>query len=125
MSRNSNKIILLVEDEAVLSKGLSSVLRDSFEVIVAATGQEALDQLKKIKPDLILLDVLLPDKSGIEILQEIKANDDTSLIPVVVLTNLSDQQTVSKILEAGGKDYLVKSDWSLDEINQKIGNYLK
>ena len=75
---------------------------------------------KKEKPDLILLDILLPDMDGIAILQELKKDHLTELIPVIVLTNLSDQTTISKILSVGGTAYLIKADWSISDIIKKI-----
>jgi len=114
------KKILVVEDEKALNLNLSSALSSEFEVISTASGNDGLAQAQEKKPDLILLDIMLPDKTGIEVLRELKANDKTSAIPVIVLTNMGDVETVSKILAAGGKEYLIKSDWSLDSIVDKV-----
>jgi DNA-binding response OmpR family regulator len=114
------KKILVVEDEKALNLNLSSALSSEFEVISTASGNDGLAQAQEKKPDLILLDIMLPDKTGIEVLRELKANDKTSAIPVIVLTNMGDVETVSKILAAGGKEYLIKSDWNLDSIVDKV-----
>ncbi|MFA6215693.1 MAG: response regulator [Patescibacteria group bacterium] len=114
------KKILIIEDEKALIRNLELALRDEYEVLSAVSAEEGLSKIKKNKPDLILLDVILPDKDGIEVLQKLKSGKDTRDIPVIVLTNLSDSVTVSKILAAGGKEYLVKSDWGISEIVKKI-----
>ncbi len=106
-------------------KNLVLALEQDFMVLGSASGKEGLTKAKKEKPDLILLDVMLPDCSGIEILQALKADEETDSIPVIVLTNLSDQTTVSKILAAGGTEYLVKTDWTIDEIVTKVKQILK
>ena len=66
----------------------------------------------------------MPDMSGIEVLTELKADDKTSALPVIVLTNLNNAATVEKILAAGGKDFFVKTDWRIDELAEKIENSL-
>ena len=95
-------------------------MSDRYQVIGATTGQAGLAQAKTQRPDLILLDMILPDLAGLAVLKRLKANAITADIPVVVLTNLTDQATIGAIVQAGGKDYLVKTDWSLEEIAQKI-----
>ena len=112
--------ILIVEDEAALVKNLTLALEDKYTVVTATTGEEGLSKVREEKPDLILLDIMLPDKDGIEILKELKADETVSDIPVIVLTNLSDRETVSRIVAAGGREYLVKADWGINEIVEKI-----
>ncbi|OGY43484.1 MAG: hypothetical protein A3J62_00985 [Candidatus Buchananbacteria bacterium RIFCSPHIGHO2_02_FULL_38_8] len=119
------KKVLIIEDEMALINNLTFALSDEFEVLSATTGAEGLRKARKEKPDLVLLDIMLPDKSGIEILQELKKDEATNDIKVVVMTNLGDKETISKILQAGGKDYLVKADWSIDDIAKKIKKILK
>lgn len=114
------KKILIIEDEKALVKSLELALKDNYKVLTAASGKEGLQKAKKEKPDLILLDILLPDKNGTEVLKAIKTDEDIEDIPVIVLTNLGDRITISKIFEAGGKEYIVKSDWGLFEIAKKI-----
>jgi len=115
------KKILIIEDDKSLSKMFSKALEaKGYEVILASDGKGGLNKAKTNLPDLIVLDIMLPDSDGIEILKALKADSNTSDIPVVISTNLGDQTTVSRILEAGGKEYLVKSDWGIDEIVEKI-----
>lgn len=115
--------ILFVEDEKVLRETLAEALENSgFEVDFADNGSSALDLLKDGEYDLILLDIILPKKSGFEILEEMKKINKK--IPVILLTNLSGTDNVQKALELGAKNYLVKSEYRLDEIVDRIKEVL-
>ncbi|OGY45335.1 MAG: hypothetical protein A2729_00665 [Candidatus Buchananbacteria bacterium RIFCSPHIGHO2_01_FULL_39_14] len=114
------KKILIIEDEVALIRNLEFALKDDYEVLTATTGQAGLAKAKKEKPNLILLDILLPDTDGFTILRELKTNKQTDDVSVIVLTNLSDSITVSKIMAAGGTAYLIKADWSIGDIVKKI-----
>jgi len=119
MSNKKTKI-LIVEDEEFLAKMLSRALKEKkHEVVLASSGEEALRKVKE-KPDFILLDVMLPDVDGVEILKQIKTDKETKDIPIIVSTTLGGEDTVSKIVQAGGTEYIVKSDWSIDDIVKKI-----
>ena len=119
MSNKKTKI-LIVEDEEFLAKMLSRAWKEKkHEVVLASSGEEALRKVKE-KPDFILLDVMLPDVDGVEILKQIKTDKETKDIPIIVSTNLGGEDTVSKIVQAGGTEYIVKSDWSIDDIVKKI-----
>jgi len=120
-----SKKILIIEDEAALTNTISLALGNDYDIVSAATGGEGIRKAKEEKPDLILLDLMLPDKTGIEILKELKEYPETEGIKVIVITNLNDSGTISKILLAGGKDYLIKSDWSIGNIVKKIEQALK
>lgn len=117
----SQKHILIVEDE----EHLSGVLHDEFAkagftVSRAKDGEEGLKAVEASKPDLILLDIMMPKMDGIAMLKKVGANTDLKNIPVVVLTNLSDTSTVAQALENGAYDYLVKSDSNPNEIVKRV-----
>jgi DNA-binding response OmpR family regulator len=114
------KKVLIIEDEKALALNLELGLDRQYEIHLANSGKEGIAIAKEKKPDLILLDVMLPDLQGPDILVELKKEKKTANIPVIVLTNLDDPQTVSRILAAGGKEYLVKTDWSIDQIANKV-----
>jgi DNA-binding response OmpR family regulator len=116
----AKKKILIIEDEVALVKSLDFALKDNYQVLPAITGKEGLVKAKREKPDLVLLDIILPDVDGLEVLSNLKADKTTDDIPVIVLTNLGDSTTISKILSAGGKEYLIKADWSIADIVKKI-----
>lgn len=119
------KRLLIVEDDTVLQKALGSYLAaENFEVLCAADGEIGVSMALSEKPDLILLDIVLPKKDGYQVLQEVKANPDTKNIPIVLLTNLGSISDVEKALEMGATTYLVKADYKLEEVTEKIKEIL-
>ena len=119
------KKILIIEDDAVLQKSLKEYLSsEGFEIECASDGEEGAQKAFTEKPDLILLDIVLPKKDGYEVLQEVKANPEISHIPVVLLTNLDGITDVEKALELGATTYLVKADYKLEEVTEKIKDIL-
>ncbi|EKE25586.1 MAG: response regulator receiver protein [uncultured bacterium] len=120
-----NKRLLIIEDDTVLQKALSSYLTaESFEVMCALDGEEGVKMAISEKPDLILLDIVLPKKDGYQVLQEVKANEESKHIPIVLLTNLGSIADVEKALEMGATTYLVKADYKLEEVTAKIKEIL-
>lgn len=115
------KKILLIEDESALQKSLGDALReDGFEVLSALDGTTGERLAKSEKPDLIVLDLILPQKSGLEVFQSLKEDKTTEDIPVVILTNLEKIEHVEKALEMGAKTFLIKANYTLKEILTKI-----
>lgn len=115
------KKILFVEDDLAIAKSLSYKLQQAkFKVITINNGAQASEVLKKIKPDLALLDLILPGKSGLEILKEIKSSSSLKNIPIILFTNISDQTKIAEAMALGSFDYIIKSDFSLDQIVEKI-----
>ncbi|MGB9598522.1 MAG: response regulator [Minisyncoccales bacterium] len=121
------KKILFIEDDRLFQKTLGQKLRaEGFNVISAFSGQEGLNKAQKEKPDLILLDLILPKMTGLEILKELKENDSTKGIKVVILTNVSSEiERIQKSMELGATAYLIKSEYSLEELVKKIKEFLK
>lgn len=117
--------ILAAEDDKLISNSLCDALKTAgYDPTPAYDGEEAVAKSKEIKPDLVLLDIMMPKLDGISVLWELKANPETAKIPVIVLTNIGDVETISKIVEAGAVDYLLKSDQSVDDIIQKVKDVL-
>ncbi len=115
------KTILFVEDEATLQKTLGELLtNEGYEVISALDGEIGLRLAKDKKPDLILLDLILPKFHGLEVLEKLKKDEEIKNIPVIVLTNLEDMENVEKALELGATTYLVKVNYTPKEILEKI-----
>jgi len=120
------KKILITEDDKVLREALSDYLtKEGFEVVAAANGEEGIEMAKKENPDLLLLDIILPKKDGFEVIKEIKSDEKTKNIPIVLLTNLESSSDIEKALELGAMTYLVKSDYSLEEVVMKVKEILK
>jgi len=119
------KTILLVEDESALQKTFGDLLsKEGYEVIAALDGEAGFRLAKSKKPDLILLDLILPKMHGFDVLKNLKAGPETKEIPIIILTNLEDMKDVETALEMGATTYLVKAQYTLDEIVEKIKNVL-
>jgi DNA-binding response OmpR family regulator len=118
--------ILAAEDDKLISNSLCEALKAAgYEPTPAYDGEETVAKAKEIMPDLLLLDIMMPKLDGISVLWELKASPETAKIPVIVLTNIGDVETISKIVEAGAVDYLLKSDQSIDDIIQKVKDVLQ
>ena len=104
----------------MLLKSLEEKLKKSnFRVVTAADGEEALARARESTPELILLDIVLPKKSGMEVLEELKKDEKLKHIPVIILTNLDDEETISKAVALGARGYLLKADIDLQEVVDK------
>lgn len=104
----ARKCILAVDDTAIILTRISSTLRDDYEVVTINSGVRALKYLEQEKPDLILLDIQMPQKDGIETLREMRAMPDRADIPVIMLTGVEDKGTVLESAKLGIRDYILK-----------------
>ncbi|MDP2656072.1 MAG: response regulator [bacterium] len=113
--------VLIVEDEAQLRHALRDrLMREGFNVLEANNGQEGLTAALVEHPDMILLDIIMPIMDGITMLTKLRENAWGKNARVIILTNLSDNEKVAEAMENGSFDYLVKSDWKLEEIIEMI-----
>jgi len=120
------KKILIIEDDEFLRQLISKkISSEGFTVSSAVDGPDGLEKVKAVMPDLILLDLLLPTMSGFEVLEKVKTDKTTTSIPVVILSNLGQQEDISKGLKLGAKDFLVKAQMTPEEIVAKIKTLLK
>jgi len=120
------KKILLVEDEIEMAEMYRDKFMEyGFDMILAFTSEEALEKLKRIKPDLIVLDILLPTENGISFLAKIKKKKGLKKIPVVALSNYDEPQTKKEAFQLGIKDYLIKTDFTPKKLVKEIEKYLK
>lgn len=122
MSENTATIkILTVEDDLFLKELLAGKLADDeFDVAYASNGEEALALAASENPDIILLDILLPGMSGYEVLEQLKANENTASIPVLILSNFGQPEDIEKGKSLGAEDFLVKANNSLDAIVERV-----
>lgn len=118
--------ILLIEDDKFLSRLITNKLaKEGFLVKAVIDGESGLKELEKARPDIILLDILLPSIDGFEVLAKVKAKDSRmKAVPVLLLSNLGEDEYISKGLSLGANDYLIKSNFTTDEIVKKITNIL-
>lgn len=120
------KTILFIEDESALQKSMGDMLRkEGYKVLSALDGEVGLRLATTELPDLILLDLILPKKDGFEVFESLKQSETTAEIPVIVLTNLEQMEDVEKALELGAKTYLVKANYTLEEVVAKIKKALE
>ncbi|MBT4597773.1 response regulator [bacterium] len=125
MQTERQKKILIVEDEKSMRESLQETFEDgNFEVLTEEDGESVMDVVKEEEPDIILLDIILPKKDGFEVLSELKGEVGTKNIPVILSTNLSDPSDIQKALDLGATTYLVKSNYSLDDIVKKVGSLI-
>lgn len=119
------KKILLVEDDKFLSEMYSTKLTESgFDVETAFDGEEGLKKANEFRPDLILLDIVLPKKDGFEVLKSLKANEELSKILIIALTNLGQKEEVQKGFDLGANDYIIKAHFTPTEVVAKIKKLL-
>jgi DNA-binding response OmpR family regulator len=120
---NKKYTIHVIEDEKMLSDAIKKKLEESgFDVITSYDGQEGLDAALKRKPDLMLLDLVLPTMDGVTVLDKLRDDEWGKKVPVIILTNLSRAETIEESKKRGVHTYLVKTNWKLDEVVEKI-NY--
>lgn len=118
------KRVLIVEDEEFLIKALGDNLEsEGFTVDMALNGEEAMEKIRKQRPDIILLDLLLPIKDGFYVLEELRKNPEWKLIPIIVLSNLDSDTEIKRALELGADDYFVKSQHPIEEVIDMIKEY--
>ena len=109
--------ILIVEDDALMSRMYQKAFSfEKYEVEMAADGEEGLEKVRPFKPTLILLDVMMPKKNGLEVLEELKANEGLKAIPVVMLTNLAGTADAETAMAKGAVKYIVKSEHDPKEV---------
>jgi len=113
------KILIIEDDRALQSAMVEMLSQEGYETTSAYDGEEGARKAQAEKPDLILLDLILPKKDGYEVLAEIKKGPNKN-IPVLILTNLEEIENVQKALDLGAKTFMVKSDYSLRDIIEKI-----
>ena len=120
------KKILIIEDEKTLRFLMVQALVDAgFEVEEAIDGEQGLQKIKENKPDLILLDLLLPGINGYEVLSKINRDSDLESIPIIILSNLGQEEEIKKGMGLGAVDYMIKAHFTLEEIIVRIKKILK
>lgn len=119
------KKILFIEDESALQRAVTRILvEEGYQVFSALDGEIGLKLVWQELPDLVLLDLVLPKKDGFEVLQALKQNKETTHIPVVILTNLEGGMEIERVLALGATTYLVKTNYRLEEVVEKIKQIL-
>lgn len=115
--------ILVVEDDKFLASAYKVKLeKERNEVVVAKDGQEALLLLENFSPNVIVLDLVMPNMDGFDLLKNIKSSEKHKNIPIVVASNLGQKEDIDKAMKLGANDFIVKSDLSMDDVVNKISS---
>lgn len=126
MDKIEKRKILVVEDDRSFQSAIVEMLsQEGYETISAFDGEEGLAKLSQEKPDLVLLDIILPKKDGFEFLSQMKNNPETKEVPVLILTNLEEVDKVQKAVDLGATTFMIKSDYSIKEVLEKVKEALK
>jgi DNA-binding response OmpR family regulator len=126
MEANIKKRVLIVEDDAALRNVLGDKLEyEDFSILIAKDGEEGLKVALKNKPDLILLDILMPKMNGVDMLKQLRVDNWGRTVPVLLLTNDSNPEHMRQTLKDNAVDYLIKADWDLDSVIKIIKTKLK
>jgi len=120
------KTILIIEDDKFLRELIAKkLIKEGYEISEAVDGEEGMKKVKEEKPDLVLLDLILPGIDGFEVLSRMREESALASIPVIILSNLGQREDVEKGLRMGAVDYLIKAHFTPGEIIEKIKNTLK
>jgi len=124
IKRNMKKI-LLIEDEELIIKLLGKKLAGvGYEVALAMDGLEGIEKMKKIVPDLVLLDIVMPRMGGFEVMAEMKKDSGLAKIPVIIISNSGQPLELEKAKRLGAVDWLVKTEFDPKEVVEKISKYI-
>lgn len=126
MEKETPKKVLIIEDDfSIRELYRLELTREGFEVIIAVDGAKGLWKAKNLKPDLILLDIMLPKLDGLAVLRALKREDETKDIPVVLLSNLGHEAVIKEGLSLGVIGYFIKAAYTPSQIIKEIKNFLK
>ncbi|NCQ16217.1 response regulator [Candidatus Falkowbacteria bacterium] len=124
MPKDKIKILLVEDDSFLLGMYATKFEMENFKVITAEDGEKAVRAALKELPDIILLDIILPKQNGFEVLRQLKADQSTANVPVILLTNLSQKDEIEQGLKLGAEDYLIKAHFMPSEVVEKIKKVL-
>ena len=119
------KKILLVEDEEIMISLLQKKLtKEGYEISVARDGEEGLKAMREVKPDLILLDIIMPKMGGFEVMTEMQKDKTLAKIPVIVISNSGQPVEIDRTQKLGAKDWLIKTEFDPQEVIEKVKKQL-
>ena len=120
------KKILIIEDEEILLDLIQKRLtQEGYKIYIARNGEEGLEKIKEEKPDLILLDIVMPKMGGFEVMERINKDKEFKDIPIIIISNSGQPVELSRAKELGIKDWLIKTDFDPSEVVSKVKKQLK
>jgi DNA-binding response OmpR family regulator len=120
MAKKKSKILIVEDDAAIREMYKGKFESDGFEVLTAGDGADGLELAKNAKPDIIMMDIILPRMDGFSVLAELKNNSKTKNIPIIMLTNLGTDEDRAKGEKLGAVDYIVKANLTPAQVSEKI-----
>ena len=121
MFKNKKKKILLIEDEQIIVDILVKKLKkEGYDIVVAMDGNQGLEKMRSQAPDVILLDMVIPQKGGMEVLEEMHKDKDLKEIPVIIISNSGQPVELDRAMALGVSDWLVKTEFDPEEVVQKV-----
>lgn len=120
----SHKILIIEDDDFLRSLAVTKLEKEGFSVAMAADGKAGIDQVANDLPDLIILDLMLPVMDGFAVLEHLKSDESAKAAKVIVFSNLGEDSDIKKCLDMGANDYLIKANFTLDELVEKIKGLL-
>ena len=125
MNENKKKVMIVEDDEHISKVYEIKLAKEGLATSLARDGEEAVVKITAEKPDLIILDLMIPKKDGFMVLEEIKKNPELVNIPVIILSNLGQKSDQDRTLALGENEYLVKVDYPIQEVIDKVKGYLE
>jgi len=115
------KKVLIIEDEDIIIDLLEKkLIQEGYEVSTAHNGEEGLKMVKQIKPDIVLLDIVMPKKSGYEVMEEMNKDPELKKIPIIIISNSGQPVELDKAKELGARDWLIKTEFDPNEVAEKV-----
>jgi DNA-binding response OmpR family regulator len=124
MAKEKQTVLLVEDDEMLHSMYIQKFTREGYEVLSGYNGAEGVQLAEEYKPDIVLLDIIMPKMDGFAALKKLKKNDATSAIPVILLTNLGQEEDIKKGKELGAADYFIKANHTPQEVVDKVKEVL-
>lgn len=125
MDEHKKKILVIEDDEHVSKVYAMKFAKEGYDTVFVTNGEVAVEKITTEKPNLIILDLMIPRKDGFAILEEIKKIPDVSSIPVIVLSNLGQQTDKDRAIGLGANEYMVKVNFSMQEVVDRAKSYLQ
>jgi DNA-binding response OmpR family regulator len=122
---NKKKLLIIEDDASLIDIFKTAIDEKKYDVIIAAEGEEGFKKAVSEKPGAIILDILLPGKNGFDVLIDLKNSPKTKKIPVIILSNIGQEEEVKRGLQLGADDYLIKADFTIDQVLNKIDQIVK
>lgn len=123
-NNQSKKVLIIEDDESLREMYVTKLKIAGFEVETAENGDEGLEKMRKGKPNLALLDIMMPKKNGFDVLEEVQKDESIKDIPIIILSNLGQESDMTLAKSLGARDYIIKSQIMLNDLVKKINHYM-